>query len=221
MIPKTIIHLLSGGLDSVTMLYDLHSQGHKIHCLLVDYKQQHIQELQFARIHTHRLGLLFTTVTLWTLKGSLLLDGKGTWEVPIRNSVLLSLAVNHAAYAKADTVTIGCNTDDAAEFPDCRKEFLDAFRATVLSAGHNIDICAPYLDKTKAEIVDIARSLNVPMHEIWSCYKGGKKPCGECPACLKLAAATTCRTCNGTKKVQTQLHQIETKGLWVDCPHCT
>ena len=69
MIPKTIIHLLSGGLDSVTMLYDLKAQGHSIHCVLFDYKQKHVQELTFAKGHCHRLGVLFTTIELPALGG--------------------------------------------------------------------------------------------------------------------------------------------------------
>ena len=64
MIPKTIIHLLSGGLDSVTMLYDLTNQGHKVHCLLFDYKQRHAQELQWAKTHATRCDVQYITMEL-------------------------------------------------------------------------------------------------------------------------------------------------------------
>lgn len=185
MIPKTIIHLLSGGLDSVTLLYDLKQQGHNVHCLLFDYKQRHVQELTFAIGHCKRLGVLWTTMEVPELGGLTEKD----WVVPNRNAVLLSLAVNLAVRAKADTVTIGCNKEDATDFPDCRKTFLDAMNAAVKAAGYHIEICAPYLDWPKWKIGGLAREMSIPINEIWSCYRGGQKPCGKCPACLKLTKA--------------------------------
>lgn len=184
---KTIIHLLSGGLDSVTMLYDLHQQGHKVHCLLFDYKQQHVQELTFAKHHCRRLGVMFTTMELPRLGGLT----ESSWVVPNRNCVFLSLAVNLAIQAGADTVTIGCNKEDEAGFPDCRQAFLQLFNATMTTAEMPVEICAPYLDKSKAWIGGMARELGVPADQIWTCYKGGAKPCGECPACKKLQLAFT------------------------------
>jgi len=185
MIPKTIIHLLSGGLDSVTMLYDLKQQGHSVHCLLFDYGQRHVQELTFAKLHCNRLGVLFTTMQLPALGG---LNDEG-WIVPNRNCIMLSLAVNLAVQAKADSVTIGCNKDDDAVFPDCRMAFLQLFNTMLTTAEISVEVCAPYLDKSKAWIGGLARELGVPAHEIWTCYRGGAKPCGECPACKKLKLA--------------------------------
>lgn len=182
---KTIIHLLSGGLDSVTMLYDLKAQGHAVHCLCVDYQQAHSIELDFARLHCLRLNVAWTRVELPALGG--LTDEN--WIVPNRNAILLSLAVNAAVKAKADTVTIGCNSDDEEYFPDCRKEFLDAMNASVKAAGYDVEICAPYLDWPKWKVGGMAREMGVPLEEIWACYRGGKTPCGECPACRKLEAA--------------------------------
>jgi 7-cyano-7-deazaguanine synthase len=186
-IPKTIIHLLSGGLDSVTMLYDLTTKGHRVHALLFDYKQAHAQELIWAKHHAQRCGALFTTVDLPNLGG--LTDEN--WIVPNRNAIFLSVAVNLAVRANADTVTIGCNAEDEAYFPDCRRSFLDAMNATVKAAGYNVEICAPYLDWPKWKIGGLARELGVQPNEIWTCYRGGKNPCGECPACKKLQLALT------------------------------
>jgi 7-cyano-7-deazaguanine synthase len=186
MIPKTIIHLLSGGLDSVTMLYDLKAQGHFVHCLLFDYKQKHVRELTFAKAHCHRLGVLFTTMELPALNG--LTDEN--WVVPNRNAIMLSLAVNVAVQAGADTITYGCNKDDADyPFPDCTLPFIQAMNKAVESAGYKIEICAPYLNKSKAWIGGFAQEIGVPIHEIWSCYRGGPIPCGTCPACIKLQSA--------------------------------
>lgn len=186
MIPKTIIHLISGGLDSVTLLYHLRQSGHAVHAVLFDYKQRHAQELGFAKMHCRRLGVLWTTIELPALHG--LTDE--SWIVPNRNAVMLSVAVNLAAQAKADTVTIGCNADDAANFPDCRPEFIKAMNEATHAAGYAIDIWAPFLEWEKWRIGGLAREMGVPLNEIWSCYRGGAKPCGNCPACVKLEAAT-------------------------------
>lgn len=183
---RTIIHLLSGGLDSVTMLYDLKAQGHSIHCLLFNYGQRHKQELQWAITHARRCDVLWTTVDLPELGGL----NEQSWIVPNRNAVFLSAAVNIACKDGADTVTIGCNAEDAEYFPDCRKAFLDAMNTAVRTAGYNVEICAPYLDKPKAWIVGTAKRLGVKLNEIWTCYQGGVEPCGQCPACKKLEASS-------------------------------
>lgn len=185
MIPKTIIHLLSGGLDSVTMLYDLKQQGHAIHCLLFDYKQRHIQEIEWAKQHAVRCSCLHTIIHLPELGGLT----EQSWIVPNRNAIFLSLAVNMAVQAGADTVTIGFNADDSDYFPDCRRLFLYQMNAAVRAAGYGVEICAPYLEKRKWEIGALAQELGVTPNEIWSCYHGGEKPCGECPACVKLRGA--------------------------------
>lgn len=185
MIPKQIIHLLSGGLDSVTMLYDLKQQGHNIHCLLFDYQQRHIQELHWAKYHAERCGVLHTIRKLEDLGG---LNEK-SWIVPNRNSIFLSVAVNVAFRAGADTVTIACNAEDAEYFVDCRQSFIDAKNAETQAAGYNVEICAPYIDWPKWKIGGLAREMGIKSDTIWSCYIGGETPCGQCPACNKLKAA--------------------------------
>lgn len=189
MMPKIVVHLLSGGLDSVTLLYDLVGQGCKVHCVLFDYGQPHVQELTFAKWHCHRLNVLFTTVTLPKLGGLT----KKDWVVPFRNPIMLSIAANIAIQAGAESITIGCNMDDRDQFPDCRWEVMDALNhALKLSGYRHVEICAPYLEKHKWEIGGMAGEMGVPTHEIWSCYRGGPKPCGKCPACKKLAKALKC-----------------------------
>lgn len=191
-IPKFIIHLLSGGLDSVTMLYDLVGQGHQVHALLFDYQQRHVQELTFAKGHCHRMGIQFTTIDLPDLggmKGEV--DG---WIVPNRNMIFLAIAVNVALKAGADTVTIGCNADDEAGFPDCRMAFIQAMNTTLITAENGrVEICAPYLNMHKWQIAAMAQSMGVPTNDIWTCYRGGVKPCGTCPACVKLNQAFVLR----------------------------
>jgi 7-cyano-7-deazaguanine synthase len=186
MIPKIIIHLLSGGLDSVTMLYDLKAQGHSIHCLLFNYGQAHKQELDCAQYHCVKLHIGYTLMEIPELGGL----SEESWIVPNRNAIFLSHAVNLAAKASADTITIGCNADDAGYFPDCRMEFIEAMNRATRLAGYDVEICAPYISKKKWQIGDLARQMGVKLIEIWTCYQptATGEACGKCPACLKLAA---------------------------------
>lgn len=184
-----IIHLLSGGWDSVVMLYDLHVQGLPIYCIMFDYKQKHVQELEFAKLHCRRLNINYTTVELPQICGSALTDGFGTMIVPNRNAVLLSYAVSIAVKLNADSVSYACNRDDADMFPDCRMEFVTAMNEVIKAAGYQINILAPFINKSKWEIVEIGRQLRVSFNETWSCYKGGKEHCGECLACQKRTEA--------------------------------
>jgi len=185
---KSIVHLLSGGLDSVTMLYDMKQIERSIHCLLFDYHQRHKQELLWAKHHAKYCEVPFTTMDLPDLGGLT----EQSWIVPNRNAVMLSVAVNFACNINANTVTIGCNKDDAEAFPDCKPEFIEAMNAAVRAAGYSVEILAPYIDKPKSWIGWMAKDMGVPIQEVWTCYRGGEKPCGECPACLKLQASILC-----------------------------
>lgn len=167
------------------MLYDLKGQGHNVHCLMFHYEQRHFKELDYAKRHCERMSVLSTLLLLPQLAGSELTDGVGGIIVPNRNAILLSHAVNLAAVVGADTITYACNKDDEAVFPDCRQAFVDAMNAAIKSAGYTVEICAPYIDKSKAWIARLGSDLGVPLSETWSCYRGGKEPCGECAACRK------------------------------------
>lgn len=189
MIPKTIVHLISGGLDSTVLLYDLVDQGHFVHAVAIDYGQVHKQELTFCDEHCNRLRVKMTTLQIPRLLGSRLTDGSGSYVVPNRNASFLCLSCNLASVAQAESVTFGSNLDDAEGFPDCRQEFVEAFNRMLRAGGIDVEVCAPYIGKTKQEIVQIGRKLSVPMHRTWSCYIGGQEPCKKCPACIKRTAA--------------------------------
>lgn len=169
----------------MALLYKLRMAGHSIQCVLFDYKQQHAQELTFAKLHCHRLGAMFTTLELPPLGG--LTDA--SWIVPNRNAIMLSIAVNLAVQREADTVTIGCNSEDAHDFPDCRKHFIKRFNSMLRSEKIAVEVWAPFIDWPKWKIGGLAQEMGIPLHEIWTCYRGGEKPCGKCPACKKLEAA--------------------------------
>lgn len=185
MMPKFAVLLLSGGLDSVTALNMLLAQGVKVHCLSFNYKQRHQQEIQWAITHARRCGVLYTVMDLPELGGLT----EQSWIVPNRNAIFLSVAVNVACQVGADCVVIGCNSDDAEYFPDCRNYFLDAMNTSIKAAGYDIQIYAPFIDWPKWKIGQLAQEMGVKPHEIWTCYHGGEKPCGKCPACKKLELA--------------------------------
>lgn len=184
MIPKKIIHLLSGGLDSVTMLHYLKHEGNSIHCILFDYKQPHAeQELGWAKYHCRLLGVNFTKKELPELGG---LSNESFWIVDNRNAIFLHVAANMASRTGSDAVTIGCNAADEEGFPDCRKGFIDSVQQSLNKAEIPVEICAPFLDWPKWKIARLAADMGVKPHTIWTCYRGGSEPCGECPACVKL-----------------------------------
>lgn len=198
--PKPIIHLFSGGLDSTVMLFDLLNQKCAVHCVLFNYGQTHAnRELTAARSLLtewnawakagNTQAIEFTEIRLPQIPGSLLTSGSGSKIVPNRNAILLSAAIAIAVNAKAEAVTIACNKDDAKDFPDCRREFISAMNLASKTADTGVEVCAPYIDTTKREIVQIGRRLDVNLERTWSCYAGGFAPCGACDACIRRSEA--------------------------------
>lgn len=191
MLNQPVIHLLSGGLDSTAMLYDLRAQGIPVHCLLFNYGQVNIQELDCARRHCQSTDTLFTVVELHRIRGlfarSALTDGKGSKIVPNRNAVFLHIAASIAAGQGVEQVTIGMNKDDQRDFPDCSPEFLAAINLSLFKARLDVLVFAPYMNMTKAEIVQNAREHGWPIGDTISCYQGYN--CGRCDACKARKAA--------------------------------
>jgi len=199
---KKAVVLLSGGIDSATALYFAKDSGYSCFCLTFDYGQRHKKEIEFAK------QLASTAKSKWHLlkiqlpwKGSALLDKKISIPksrlpkdmskgipptyVPARNMIFLSFGVSCAEATGAGRVFIGANALDFSGYPDCRPEFYKAFTDTISTGtkAGKIKIETPLIDKTKGEIVKMGVGLGVPFELTWSCYKGGKKPCGECEAC--------------------------------------
>jgi len=119
--------------------------------------------------------------------------------VPARNMIFLSFGISCAEATGAGSVFIGANALDFSGYPDCRPEFYKAFAQTISTGTrvgtlthsgsvqkHTPGVCieTPLIDKTKGEIVKLGVRLGVPFELTWSCYKGGKRPCGECDACI-------------------------------------
>ena len=185
------IHLLSGGLDSTVLLYDLLDQGHKSHCILYDYGQRHIKELGFAEATCAKLGVTYDKIVLppqlfersALTAGAESLVGQPT-IVQNRNMVLISMAASYALSHGCTAVSCAINSDDAEVYPDCRAEFIKHLNFALRCCHtRRMEVHVPYIVRTKAKVVEIGRRLNVPLGETWSCYAGGDEPCGQCGAC--------------------------------------
>lgn len=201
--------LLSGGLDSTTVLAIAQSEGMECHCLTVDYGQRHRVELEAARRVADALGAAshrIITLDLRAIGGSALTDDIEVPKdqdpefgevpvtyVPARNTVLLSLLLGLAEVIGADQLFIGANAVDYSGYPDCRPAFLQAFEnlaslATVAGAEHGVRfrVRAPLLDLTKADIIRRGLDLGVDYGLTWSCYDPTHDgfPCGRCDSCI-------------------------------------
>jgi 7-cyano-7-deazaguanine synthase len=204
--------LLSGGMDSATVLAIACRQRPRIVALTVAYGQRHAREIACARAlarHFHVGEHLIYRLPLLPLAPSALTDRRiavprtrglprvhrggeiPPTYVPARNTIFLSLALALAESRRADRIYLGINAVDYSGYPDCRPEFLRAFErvarlgtAVVERGGAPIRLVAPLLHWSKAQIVREGERLGVPWERTWSCYRGGQRPCGRCDSCL-------------------------------------
>jgi 7-cyano-7-deazaguanine synthase len=200
--PKAIV-LLSGGLDSATVLAIAQEQGYDCHALAVDYGQRHRSELEAAQRVADAAGvpLKIITLDLRAVGGSALTgdidvpetEGQGipVTYVPARNTILLSLALGLAEVLEAGNIFIGVNAVDYSGYPDCRPQFIQAFEAVAnratkaASEGRALRIYAPLIDLSKAEIIQQGVLLGVDYALTVSCYQadGKGRACGRCDSC--------------------------------------
>lgn len=186
---------MSGGLDSTTLLYyTKKTKGHHVECMAFDYGQTHIKELGRAaeicdelgvKLHRCKLPSIFTDCCLVGSKP--IPNGDHADNiVPNRNMVMLSTATAYAIQHGFDAVAFGANFDDIKGFPDCGMMFIGAMSSAMQYCyTRPIRLSTPFIDKmmTKKQVVEMATRLGVPIDKTWSCYKGGKEPCGVCAAC--------------------------------------
>lgn len=193
--------IVSGGMDSITLLYD-----HKDEIALgisFDYGSNHnAREIPFAKMHCERLGIKHITINLDFMHQyfkSSLLDGaeaipEGHYAddnmkstvVPFRNGIMLAIAIGIAESNNLDQVFIANHGGDHTIYPDCRPEFINAIDAAATAGTYNnVKVIAPYTKITKSDIARIGKRLGINYAETWSCYKGGEVHCGKCGTCVE------------------------------------
>ena len=197
--------LVSGGLDSSTVLALALQQGYRCYTLSFDYGQRHRSELEAAKrvselmkVEEHKIVRL----DLGTIGGSALTDitidvpeqetaGIPVTYVPARNTVFLSIALGWAEVLEADTIFLGVNAVDYSGYPDCRPEYISSFETMANLAtragveGNKLSIQAPLIDMTKGEIISAGASLGVDYSQTVSCYQASIEglACGKCDSC--------------------------------------
>lgn len=186
-----IIHLLSGGLDSTIGLglWTRHNDV-EIECLTFDYGQKHNKEILAAKKIAKSYNLKHKIIEAKHFSGCALVGDKKLKDginktpiVPNRNMVFLSIAAAYAMQKNAKFINWSVVENDAAIFADCRYSFLLEINK-VLKTATGITVLAPFITKTKTEIVKNAIDANIDFSNSWSCYQGGLKPCGKCGACI-------------------------------------
>jgi 7-cyano-7-deazaguanine synthase len=210
MVTSNIVVLASGGLDSTVTAAVAKSEGYGLYFLTIDYGQRHRTEIECAKkiaayfeVKDHKIVQL----DLRTFGGSALTDHIAVptdrqtqvhnqeipvTYVPARNTIFLSLALAYAEVLGASKIFFGANIRDYSGYPDCRPEFIQAFREVARLGtrmglqGHPVEVMSPLLFLTKREIIQKGHSLGVPFQWTNSCYNPGlwNRPCGHCDSCV-------------------------------------
>jgi len=202
---KRAVVLLSGGLDSATVLALAREQGFDCYALSVDYGQRHVVELNAASNIAQAIGVRehrVMHVDLANIGGSALTDasiavpesattGIPITYVPARNTIMLSLALAWAEVLQSSDVFVGVNAVDYSGYPDCRPEFIKAFESLAKLAtragveGQAFHIHAPLIRLSKAEIIREGTRLAVDYSQTVSCYQADEtgRACGRCESC--------------------------------------
>lgn len=172
---KTVV-LLSGGLDSATVLAACVKQGDECLALGFDYGQMHFIELEAADIIAHQFDVPFEIIKLPVMPkvNDVVFAG--------RNLVFAAVAIATAQARGFDRIAVGCNASDWWRFPDCRPEFWRNLEAC--AAAYGIQVLTPLIYLSKRDVAEAARKLSVPIDLTWSCYSPRDgEPCRECLAC--------------------------------------
>lgn len=196
---KDSVIIVSGGMDSVTMLYEYKERialG-----ISFNYGSNHnAREIPFAQLHCQRLGIPHITIPAEFMHHyfkSSLLEGadaipEGNYDeenmkstvVPFRNGIMLAIAAGIAESNQLKYVMMANHGGDHAIYPDCRPAFVDAMSAATQAGTYaHVEILAPYSNLSKTDIARHGKALGINYAETWSCYKGGEKHCGKCGTC--------------------------------------
>ena len=198
---KDSVIVVSGGMDSITLLYD--KKEEIALAVTFDYGSKHnAREIAWAKVHCGRLGIRHIVIKLDFMQKyftSSLLEGgdeipEGHYAdenmkstvVPFRNGKMLSVAAGIAESNGLKKILIANHGGDHTIYPDCRPEFIGAMdRAIANGTYEDVRIDAPYTNITKADIAKKGKRLGIDYSETWSCYKGGERHCGKCGTCIE------------------------------------
>lgn len=196
---KTGLIVLSGGMDSVTLLYDY--QERITMAVSFDYGSKHnASEIPYAAEHCAQLGIKHITIPLSFMneyfRSDLLLSGgaipteaynaenMASTVVPFRNGIMLSIAAGLAESHELSEIYIANHFGDHAIYPDCRRSFvLPMMEAIEAGTSNSVQLRAPYTDISKTDIAGIGGRLGIDYSRTWSCYQGGSTQCGVCATC--------------------------------------
>lgn len=198
---KDSVIIVSGGMDSITMLYNYK----KVIGLAItfDYGSNHAEkEIAFAKLHCERLGIPHLIIPLSFIheyfKSSLLEGGdkipEGHYQdenmkstvVPFRNGIMLAIACGIAESNGFIKVMIANHSGDHAIYPDCRATFINSMSEAMSYGTYNrVKIDAPYTGISKTDIARLGKYMGIDYSETWSCYKGGEHHCGKCGTCVE------------------------------------
>ena len=196
--------VLSGGMDSTTLLYELIAQGFETYAVSFDYGQRHKKELEYAARTCRKLAIphrivdisgiqeligcsALTSDEIAVPEGHYESDSMKATVVPNRNMIMFAIAGGWAVSLEADVIGVAVHAGDHAIYPDCREEFIEPFGEALKQGNyHQVDVYAPYLHKTKGEIARIGLDLGIDFDaDTWSCYKGEAEPCHRCGTCIE------------------------------------
>lgn len=206
---KKAIILHSGGLDSTTCLYWALSKGYECICLNITYGQRHKKETECCRKICKKLKVKLIEISFklpWLEDVTSLVGNKiaipneplsaiksigrlPSTYVPARNLIFASIAASLADSIGANAIVLGANAIDYSGYPDCRPRFYKPLERAIFEGtrsavgGPRIEVLTPLLKMSKAQITKLGAELGVPFGLTWSCYRGGKTPCGKCDAC--------------------------------------
>lgn len=210
-----LVLILSGGMDSATLLWKAVEDGYReIFAMSFNYGQRHVKELECAKklcelcpeVVSHKIFPL-DILKQFNPQSSLTSDvavPEGHYTHPSmtktvvgnRNMLMLTLAHTYALALGADAIAYGCHNGDAAIYPDCRPAFVDSMKQTLfLSNDGAFDkiptLYTPFLDTDKTGILTEGLRLGVPYEHTWTCYNGREKACGKCGSCQERLEAFT------------------------------
>lgn len=198
-----VVVLLSGGMDSVTALYEARQRHEVVGAVSFHYGSKHNdREIPFAAHHASKLGVTHRVISLAFIgelfKSDLLQSGgeipKGHYEqqsmkktvVPFRNGIMLSIAAGFAESLEAHGLVIAAHAGDHAIYPDCREDFMKSMSDAIrLGTYAQVEVLRPFIAMTKADIAARGTDLGVDYLHTWSCYVGGETHCGECGTCVE------------------------------------